>query len=88
MGEDLLQKINNDSSDDAIAAALLQRITESRHVYLVSRTSKDVLESLGIGAIENESELQHLLAQFDSVGVLESASNCAALLPASDRAST
>ena len=88
MGEDLLQKINNDSSDDAIAAALLQRITESRHVYLVSRTSKDVLESLGIGAIENESELQHLIAQFDSVGVLESASNCAALLPASDRAST
>lgn len=71
--ESLPQKISNDASDDAIAAALLQMVSESRHVYLISQTPKERLEGIGVGVIDNETELKHLVAQFSSVSVIESA---------------
>ncbi|MCR9293323.1 MAG: lactate racemase domain-containing protein [bacterium] len=68
----LAEKISRDVTDDAIAASLVHQTTMDKHVYLVSNMQSPTIESLGMGVIEREQELQHLVDQFDSTLILGS----------------
>lgn len=71
--QELEKKLAKDTSDDAIAASLMNHIITDKHVYLVSEMRVDTLESLGVGSISQPSELEHLIDQFATTTVLGSA---------------
>jgi nickel-dependent lactate racemase len=70
--DELEQSLNKTPSADSLAASLIHRIKETKHMYLVSQLKSDTVESIGLGAIENSSQLQHLVAQHDSVNLVSS----------------
>lgn len=72
--EDALAKqLSSDASDDALAAAVLLESLESTHVYLLSNLPREVVESLGMSAIENLHQAEHIIQQRGSCLVVGSA---------------
>lgn len=69
----LAKKLAKDDCDDAIAAALIQEISQSKHIYLAAEMQSSSIESIGLGPLTSQDELNHLLGQFESVNVLGSA---------------
>lgn len=76
--EVLAEKLSKDRSSDAAVAALIHQATASKHIYLVSKHRRETIESIGLGVLANESELCHLIQQFDSCTVLGSAQHSGA----------
>ncbi len=68
----LTKSLENATSDDAIAAALVNAITDDKHIYLVSKMRPDVVESLGLGVLRSASELDRLIQQFPSTNIVGS----------------
>ncbi len=71
--EAIAKKLASDSSDDALAAAVLQQISQQHHVYLISDLRSDTVESLGMGAIVEPAQFERLLDQFPSTTIVEGA---------------
>ncbi len=69
--ESIAKKLAQDSSDDALAAAVLLQATTNYHVYLISSLRNDTVESLGMGAIADGAQLTRLMDQFPSCKILE-----------------
>ncbi len=69
----LLRSLAEDAGDDALPAGLIHHLTQQHHVYLVSGVEREVVESLGLGVLDNEAELNRLMQQFDSAVILGSA---------------
>ncbi|MFN3189866.1 MAG: lactate racemase domain-containing protein [Aureliella sp.] len=67
------KRIAKDTSDESVAAALISRVTQDKHIYLVSNLRVDSVESLGMGVLQSEEQLDHLLSQFPSTNILGSA---------------
>lgn len=73
--ESLRKKLSKDTGDDALIAGLIHRIAANKHIYLVSQARRDTVESVGLGVLDSQEELQRLMSQFDSCAVLGSAQN-------------
>ncbi len=71
--EEVAKKIAADKANDALPAAVVLEATTDYHVYLTSQLGRDTIEGLGLGAIENESQLTHLINQHASCTILTSA---------------
>lgn len=69
----LLKRITKDTCDDSVAAALIAQITQDKHIYLVSNLRVDSVEGIGLGVLQSQEELDHLLSQFPSTNVIGSA---------------
>lgn len=71
--DDLAKRLSHDASDDALAAAVLLRSLETSHVYLLSDLPSEVVESLGMGAIENLHQAEHVIHECGRCLVIGSA---------------
>ena len=71
--EDIARKLAGDASDDALAAAVLLRSLAASHVYLLSELPSEVVESLGMGAIQNLNQAEHVIHDRASCLVIGSA---------------
>ncbi len=71
--EEIAKQLINDKYDDSLAAAEILHATRDAHVYLHSQLRKDSVESLGLGAIESEEQLQQLFRQHKSCAIIDSA---------------
>ncbi len=72
--EDVLaRQLSKDAADDALAAAVLLQSLENCHVYLLSQLPAEVVESLGVGALQDFHQAEHILQQRDSCLVVRSA---------------
>ena len=71
--EAIARKLERDSCDDALPAAVVLEATADYHVYLASELGRSVVENMGMGAIETEDQLAHLISQHPSWSVLGSA---------------
>lgn len=71
--EAIAKKLSQDSSDDALPAAVVLEATADYHVYLTSELERGTVENLGLGVIESEAQLAHLVSQHGSCTVLGSA---------------
>ena len=71
--DDLAKKLSSDASDDALAAAVLLRSLEASHIYLLSDLPTEVVESLGMGAIQNLHQAEHVIHDRASCLVIGSA---------------
>lgn len=71
--EAIAKKLSHDSSDDALPAAVVLEATADYHVYLTSELPRGVVEQMGLGVIESESQLAHLVAQHATCTILGSA---------------
>jgi nickel-dependent lactate racemase len=71
--EAIAKKLSHDSSDDALPAAVVLEATADYHVYLTSELPRGVVEQMGLGVIESETQLAHLVAQHGSCTILGSA---------------
>lgn len=71
--DDLARTLSSDGSDDALAAALLLRSLETSHVYLLSELPSEVVENLGMGAIQNLHQAEHVIHDRASCLVIGSA---------------
>ena len=69
----LAKKLNKDNADDSLAAALVHQATRDKHLYLVSGMRSSSLENIGVGALQENRELQHLVDQFDRTNIFGSA---------------
>lgn len=70
--DDIEKSLSSSPTSDSLAASLIHRIKETKHIYLASQLAADTVESIGLGVIENSAELQHLVAQHDSVNLISS----------------
>ncbi len=70
--EAIAKKLSHDKSDDALPAAILLEATTDYHVYIVSELPRGTVEQLGLGAIESETQLSHLVQQHASCTILSS----------------
>lgn len=71
--DELERKLSSETSDDALAAAVLLRSLEASHIYLLSDLPKEVVESLGMGAIQTLQQAEHVIHDRGSCLVLGSA---------------
>lgn len=72
--EDALAKqLSSDASDDALAAAVLLESLDTSHIYLLSDLPRDVVESLGMSAIESLHQAENIIQQRSSCLVIGSA---------------
>lgn len=72
--EDVLAKqLSSDASDDALAAAVLLESLDASHIYLLSDLPRDVVEGLGISAIQNLQQAENVIHQRGSCLVIGSA---------------
>jgi hypothetical protein len=69
----IARKLERDTSDDALPAAVVLEATADYHVYLVSGLARSVVENMGMGAIDSETQLAHLIGQHQSWSILGSA---------------
>lgn len=69
----IAKKLAHDAADDALAAAVILDATKYCHVYLVSELNSEAVESLGMGAIKDVVQLEHLLNQHQSCTLLGTA---------------
>ncbi len=53
--------MSSDPADDALAAAMLLQSLENCHVYLLSELPAEVVESLGVGALQDLHQADHIL---------------------------
>lgn len=73
-GEDkLARQLSSDPADDALAAAVLLQSLENCHVYLLSQLPSEVVEALGVGALQDLHQADHILQQRSSCLVIASA---------------
>lgn len=90
--EDALAKqLSNDASDDALAAAVLLESLETSHVYLLSGLPEEVVESMGMSAIQDLRQAEHIIQQRSSCLVVRSAQHrtlCGTKRPAADQSAT
>ncbi len=63
----------DEDSDNAIIASLIELATRDRHVYLVSKLPSEIVESLGMGVIQNPAELSRLIERSATCAILGSA---------------
>ncbi|QDV22368.1 hypothetical protein Q31a_06520 [Aureliella helgolandensis] len=77
--EDIAKRLAKDAHDDALAASVVLEALADHHVYLVSQLRKETVESLGIGVIENEQQLVHLMSQHATCAVLRAAQHLSIL---------
>ncbi len=71
--EKLAQQLSSDPADDALAAAVLLQSLENCHVYLLSQLPAEVVESLGVGALQDLHAADHILQQRHNCLVISSA---------------
>lgn len=72
--EDVLaRQLSNDPADDALAAAVLLQSLENCHVYLLSQLPAEVIESLGVGALQDLHQADHILQHRESCLIIASA---------------
>ncbi len=71
--EFIAKKLAADTSDDAIAAAVILNAIESHHVYLIANLPSESIESLGLGAISDSEQLTRLIEQHSNYIALEAA---------------
>ncbi len=69
----IAHKLAHDAADDALAAAVILEATKHCHVYLVSALKSEAVESLGMGAIQDAAQLEHLVNQHHSCTLLGAA---------------
>ena len=69
-------QIMKDRHSDAIAAALLYQLRQEGRVLLLSDLPVDQVESLGIGAVENPSQLLRLVEGHQSCAIIRGAQFC------------
>jgi hypothetical protein len=68
-----------------LLAAAFARIAAEYRVLLHSRIAGETIESMGLGVVETEAELDHLCRSFDSCGVLRAAQFAGSTLDAPHR---
>ena len=71
--EQILRKLDSDTSDDALSASLILQATQDYHIYLASNLPNTAVESLSVGVIENEQQLARLIGQHSSSALIGSA---------------
>jgi nickel-dependent lactate racemase len=69
----IAKKLAHDAADDALAAAVILEATRHCHVYLISALKPESVESLGMGPIQDASQLEHLLSQHNNCTLLGAA---------------
>ncbi len=69
----LAKQLSSDPADDALAAAVLLQSLENCHVYLLSQLPPEVIESLGVGALQDLHEADHILQHRQSCLIITSA---------------
>ncbi len=69
----LARQLSSDPADDALAAAMLLQSRENCHVYLLSELPAEVVESLGVGALQELHQADHILQQRSTCLVINSA---------------
>ncbi len=57
---DMLNRLSNVSSPDAVSASLLIEACESKHVYLLSGLSEQTVEDLGLGFVSEPGDIGRL----------------------------
>lgn len=68
-----MHSLSRDRSPDAMAAALLAEAQERFDVFLVSSLENDLIEDLGMGSVDDPSQLERLVRQHKSLVLLGSA---------------
>ncbi len=76
---DVQKQLSRQSSDDALAVELLDRIARSKHLYFVSDWPIELVEGLGACPIDEVEALKHLCEKSAAVNILPSAQHCHAL---------
>lgn len=76
--EDLQKATRKDLSRDGLAATMLLRTREESRIVLASGLPREQLEEMGLGAIDSNQELQHLVDQYPRTVVLRAAQFCVA----------
>ncbi len=71
--DSIARKLASDAADDALAAAVILEATKDCHVYLVSQLPEEIVEGLGMGPIRDSHQLEHLVNQHRTCGLLTSA---------------
>ena len=71
--DSIAKKLSQERTDDALPAAVVLEATRDYHVYLTSELSRGSVENLGLGVIETEDQLSHLVSQHATCTVLGSA---------------
>jgi len=71
--ERLMQRLGSDRSEDATAAWLLSDARDQSHVFLLSQLEQSVVESLGIGYIDDPRHISRIRSQHDSCILLTDA---------------
>ncbi|RMF37632.1 MAG: DUF2088 domain-containing protein [Planctomycetota bacterium] len=73
---DVQAQLNRLSSDDALAIELLDRITQSTHLYIASQWPAELVESLGACPLVDARDVEQLCEKASAINVLPSAQNC------------
>lgn len=71
--DSLAKQLSSDASDDALAAAVLLESLDTSHVYLLSDLPREVVEALGMSAIQNLQQAENVIHQRGSCLVIGSA---------------
>jgi hypothetical protein len=69
----LARQLASDASDDALAASVLLESLDSSHVYLLSDLPREVVEGLGMSALQNLHQAENIIQQRSSCLVIGSA---------------
>lgn len=69
-------RIIRDRGRDALAAALLLQVKQEGRVLLLSKLPVDVVESMGLGAIEHAQQLPRLIDGHESCAIIRAAQFC------------
>ncbi len=71
--DSIARKLATDAADDALAAAVILEATKDCHVYLVSQMPDEIVEGLGMSPVRDAHQLEHLVNQHSTCGLLTSA---------------
>jgi hypothetical protein len=69
----LWQRLRQERSEDAVAAALLLEHRQRQHIYLLSGLDENTVESLGVGYIADPEAINHLSRHAESCILLADA---------------
>mgnify|MGYP001823577999 CR=1 FL=1 len=70
---DILNRLSNECSSDAVSASLLIEACESKHVYLLSGLPEQTVEELGLGFVSEPAEVARLCQRHPSCILLADA---------------
>jgi nickel-dependent lactate racemase len=85
---DILNRLNNESSADAVSASLLIDACESKHVFLLSGLTEQTVEELGLGYVSEPGDIIRLSQRHPSCILLADAHRAMPMVGQASKPST